>query len=122
MKGPSADLLPKLRARERVVVHVDSLAARCTGALALLCAACWLVAILAHHRYQPQGHYADRLGWSLGVLAAVALIARGFFLGRPVTAMHAAAAALSVLAGLGWHLLGFNLFGNLLIAGAGLVL
>ncbi|WAJ47427.1 phosphatidylglycerol lysyltransferase domain-containing protein [Mycobacterium sp. Aquia_216] len=122
MKGPSADLLLKLRARERVVVHVDSLAARCTGAVALLCAACWLVAILAHHRYQPQGHYTDRLGWSLTVLAAVALIARGIFLGRPVTTMHAAAAALAVVAGLGWHVLGFNLFGNLLIAGSGLVL
>ncbi len=122
MKGPSADLLPKLRARERVVMHVDSLAARCIGATALFCAACWLVAILAHHRYAPQWHYADRLGWSLTVLAAVALIARGIFLGRPVTFMHAGAAALSVLAGMGSHVLGFDLFGDLLIAGAGLVL
>ncbi len=122
MKGPSAELLPKLRARERVVVHVDSLAARCIGALALLCAACWLVAILAHHRYQPQWHYFDRLGWSLTVLAAVALIARGIFLGRPVTAMHAGVAALSVIAGLGSHVLGFDLFGDVLIAGSGLVL
>lgn len=122
MKGPSAGLLPKLPARERVVVHVDSLAARCIGALALLCAACWLVAIVAHHRYQPQWHYADRLGWSLTVLAAVALIARGIFLGRPVTAMHAGVAALSVLAGLGSHVLGFDLFGDVLIAGSGLVL
>ena len=122
MKGPSADLLPKLRAREHVVVHVDSLTARCIGALALLCAACWLVAIVAHHRYQPQWHYADRLGWSLTVLAAVALIARGIFLGRPVTTMHAGAAALSAVAGLGSHVLGFDLFGDVLIAGSGLVL
>ncbi|WAC89384.1 bifunctional lysylphosphatidylglycerol flippase/synthetase MprF [Mycobacterium sp. Aquia_213] len=122
MKSPSADLLPKLRARERVVVHVDSLAARCIGALALLCAACWLVAILAHHRHQPQWHYADRLGWSLAVLAAVALMARGIFLGRPVTTMHAGMAALFVLAGLGSHALGFDPFGDVLIAGSGLVL
>lgn len=122
MKGPSADLLPKLRARERVVVHVDSVAARCIGALALLCAACWLVAIVAHHRYQPQWHYADRLGWSLAVLAAVALIARGIFLGRPVTTMHAAAAACSVFVGLGSHVLGFDLLGDVVIAGSGLVL
>ena len=122
MKGPSADLLPKLRARERVVLHVDSLAARCIGAMGLLCAACWLVAILAHRRYAPQWHYADRLGWSLTVLAAVALIARGIFLGRPVTAMHAGIAALSVLAGLGSHVLGFDLCGDLLIAGSGLML
>jgi lysylphosphatidylglycerol synthetase-like protein (DUF2156 family) len=122
MNGPSADLLSKLRARERVVMHVDSLAARCIGATALLCAACWLVAILARHRYAPQWPYADRLGWSLTVLAAVALIARGIFLGRPVTTMHAGVAALSVLAGLGSHVLGFDLLGNLLIAGSGLVL
>ncbi|OBA60896.1 hypothetical protein A5647_12375 [Mycobacterium sp. 1100029.7] len=122
MKTPSVDLLPKLRAREHVVVHVDSLAARCLGAFALLSAGCWLVAILAHHRYQPQWHYADRLGWSLTVLAAVALIARGIFLGRPVTSMHAGMAALSVVAGLGAHVLGFDLFGDLLIAGSGLIL
>lgn len=122
MKGPSADLLPKLRARERVVVPVDSLAARCVGAVALLCAACWLVTVVAYHRSQPQWHYADRLGWSLTVLAAVALIARGIFLGRPVTTMHAGAAALCVLAGLGSHVLGFDLFGDVLIAGSGLVL
>src|SRR3979409_2440867 len=101
MKSLSADLIPKLRARERVVMHVDSLTARCMGATALLCAACWLVAILAHHRYAPQWPYADRLGWSLTVLAAVALIARGIFLGRPVTTMHAGVAAPSVLAGVG---------------------
>lgn len=122
MKGPSADLLPKLRARERVVVQVDSIAARGIGALALLCAACWLVAILAHHRHQPQWHYSDRLGWSLAVLAAVALIARGIFLGRPVTTMHAGLAAASVVAGLGSHVLGFDLFGDLLIAASGLLL
>src|SRR5437899_10496326 len=101
MNGPPVDVLPKLRARERVVVHVDSLVARCVGALALLCAACWLIAVLARHHHNPEWHYAGRLGWSLTVLAAVALIARGIFLGRPVTTMHAAAAALVVLAGRG---------------------
>lgn len=104
------------------MVPVDSLAARCVGAVALLCAACWLVTVVAHHRSQPQWHYADRLGWSLTVLAAVALIARGIFMGRPVTTMHAGAAALCVLAGLGSHVLGFDLFGDVLIAGSGLVL
>ncbi|ODR08428.1 hypothetical protein BHQ21_06380 [Mycobacterium sherrisii] len=122
MKSPSVDLLPKLRARERVVVHVDSLAARCLGAFALLSATCWLVLILARHRDQPQWHYADRLDWSLTVLAAAALIARGIFLGRPVTSLHAALAALCVVGGLGSHVLGIGLLGNFLIAGSGLVL
>jgi lysylphosphatidylglycerol synthetase-like protein (DUF2156 family) len=119
---PAVDVAPRLRARERVVVHVDSLAARCIAALALLCAAVWLIAILARHHHHPDWQIAGRLGWSLTVLAAVALIARGIFLGRPVTAMHATAAAAFVVVGLGAHVLSFDLFGDVLIAGSGLVL
>ena len=90
--------------------------------MALLSAAGWLIVILARHHQQPYWHYADRLGWSLAVLGAVAFIARGIFLGRPVTAMHATAAALFVLAGLGAHVLSFDLLGNLLIVSSGMVL
>ena len=122
MKRPPVDVGLRLRARERVVVHVDSLAARCVGALALLCAACWLIVILARHHHYPDWHYQTRLGWSLSVLVAVALIARGSFLGRPVTTMHATAAALVLLAGLGSHVLFFDLLGDMLVAGSGLVL
>lgn len=121
MDGP-VDVVAKPRARERVVVHVDSLAARCVGASALLCAAAWLVVILARHHQQPEWHYSDRLGWSLTVLGAVAFIARGIFLGRPVTTMHATAAALFVVAGLGAHVLSFDLLGDVLIVGSGIAL
>ncbi|OBF79663.1 hypothetical protein A5791_10745 [Mycobacterium sp. 852002-51163_SCH5372311] len=122
MNGPAVDVVPRVRARERVVVHVDSRIARWTGALALLCATCWLVVILARHYDHPEWHYAGRLGWSLTVLVAVTFIARGIFLGRPVTAMHATAAALVLLAGLGAHVLAFDLLGDVLIAGSGMVL
>src|SRR6201997_4010549 len=123
VNGPPVDVAAKPRARERVVVHVDSLAARWIGGLALLCAASWLVVIVARHHHNPQWHYyADRLGWSLAILGAVVFIARGIFLGRPVTAMHAGASAFFVLAGLGAHVLSFDLLGNLLIAGSGLLL
>jgi lysylphosphatidylglycerol synthetase-like protein (DUF2156 family) len=122
VNGPPVDVAAKARARERLVVHVDSLAARWIGALALLCATGWLIVILAQHHHRPEWHYADRLGWSLTVLAAVALIARGIFLGRPVTATHAAAAAFFVLGGLGAHVLSFDLLGSLLIVSSGLVL
>lgn len=121
MSGPVLDVA-KPRARERVVISVDSLAARLIGALALLCAACWLIEILARHHHQPEWHYSDRLAWSLTVLAAVAWIARGIFLGRPVTALHATGAALFVLAGLSLHVLSFDLLGNVVIAGSGMVL
>ena len=122
MNGPPVDVGLRLRARERVVVHVDSVAARWIGALAVFCAACWLILILARYHHHPEWHCAGRLGWSLTVLAAVALIARGIFLGRPVTATHATAAALCLLAGFAAHVLAFDLLGDSLIAGSGLVL
>ena len=122
MNGPPVEVAAKPRARERVVVHVDSLAARWIGALALFSAAGWLVVVLARHHHNPAWQYADRLGWSLAILGAVAFIARGIFLGRPVTVTHAATAAFFVVAGLGAHVLSFDLLGNLLIVSSGLVL
>lgn len=119
VKLPSADVVPRLRGRQRVVVHVDSRTARCVGALALVCAACWLIALLAGDYRHAQWAVAGRLGWSLTVLAAVAFIARGIFLGRPVTAMHATAAGLFLLAGLAAHVLVADLLGEILIAGSG---
>lgn len=105
---PPVQVALRLRARERVVVHVDTLAARWVGALGLLIAASWLA--------------VGRTPWSLTVLAAVALIARGIFLGRPVTAAHAIAAGVAVLAGFAAHLLALDLTGGVLIASSGLLL
>lgn len=122
MNGPPVDVAPRLRVRERMVVHVGSIAARWIGALALLCAALWLIVILTRRHHHLEWHAADRLGWSLTVLAAMTLIARGIFLGRPVTATHATAAALFVLAGLGAHVLSFDLPGDLLVVSSGMVL
>jgi lysylphosphatidylglycerol synthetase-like protein (DUF2156 family) len=112
---------PRLRARERVVVHVDSPAARWIGALAVLSLFCWLVVLLARD-HDRDWQAAGRLAWSLTVLTAVALIARGIFLGRPVTATHAWLALFAVLAGLGGRVLVFDLLGNLLIVSAGVLL
>lgn len=122
MTEPPVQVAPRLRARERVVVHVDSLVARWVGALALLIAASWLVSLLARSHHHANWHADGRLAWSLTVLAAVTLIARGIFLGRPVTAAHAGVAALAVLAGLGAHILAFDVLGNVLIASSGLAL
>lgn len=122
MNDPSVKVASRPRAGERVVVHVDSPAARWIGALALLCTASWLIALIARDRAHADWQAAGRLAWSLTVLAAVALIARGIFLGRPVTATHAIAAALFVCAGIGAHVLSFDFFGDVLIAGSGLAL
>jgi len=122
VSGPAVDVTVRPRARERVVVSVDSLAARLIGALALFGAACWFIEILARHHSQPSWHYTDRLAWSLTVLVAVAWMARGIFLGRPVTTMHATAAFFFVLAGVGLHVLSFDLLGDVVIASSGMVL
>lgn len=114
--------VPKLLARERVVVQAESLAARWIGAAALLGATCWLIALLARHHHHPHLPYSGRLGWSLTILAAVTLIARGVFLGRPVTTVHATAAGTVVLLGLGVHALSLDVLGDAMIAGSGLVL
>jgi len=118
---PHVNFALRLRARERVVVHVDSPAARWIGALAVFTLFCWLIVLLARD-HDRDWQAAGRLAWSLTILSAVALIARGIFLGRPVTAAHAWLALVAVLAGLGAHVLVFDLFGNLLIALAGAVL
>ncbi|GFG90330.1 DUF2156 domain-containing protein [Mycobacterium bourgelatii] len=122
VKAPPFGLIPRAIARERVVVHVASPAARWLGALAVFGAACWLAVLLAQD-YRHNDWLSDaRLGWSLAVLGAVALIARGIFLGRPVTAAHAAAAAVFVTLGVGVHMLSFDVLGDGLIVGSGLVL
>ncbi|MEB4211833.1 bifunctional lysylphosphatidylglycerol flippase/synthetase MprF [Mycobacterium sp. 94-17] len=123
MNGPVADVTEtKPRVSERVVVSVDSLAARLLGAAALIGAACWLIGILTRYHRHPGWDYTDRLAWSLTVLVVLAWMARGIFLGRPVTTLHAAAAAFFVLAGLGLHVLSFDLLGDVVIAASGIVL
>ncbi|HVQ97859.1 MAG TPA: hypothetical protein VMS16_03455, partial [Mycobacterium sp.] len=114
----SSVVASRLHASERVGIHVDSRAARWIGTLALLSAACWLIALLAHDHDHEHAHWqaAGRLAWSLTVLAAVAFVARGIFLGRPVTARHATAAVLTLVLGMGAHVLSFDLVGELLIA------
>lgn len=122
MNGSPVRAVAGTRARGRVVVHVDSPAARWIGALALLCAAGWLVILIARGHEYDDWQVGGRLAWSLTILAAVALIARGIFLGRPVTAIHALAAVAVLFAGIGARVLSLDLFGDVLIAGSGLVL
>ena len=114
--------IAKVRARERVVVDVDRPAARWIGSLAVLSLFCWLVVLLARNHDHADWNAAGRLAWSLTILTGVALIARGIFLGRPVTAAHATSAMSVLVVGLGAHLLSYDLVGNVLVAGAGLVL
>jgi lysylphosphatidylglycerol synthetase-like protein (DUF2156 family) len=99
-----------LRARERVVVHVDSPAVRWISALAVLSLSGWL--FLLHKDY----------AWSATILTAVVLIARGIFLGRPVTAGHAVAAMGVCIVGVATAFLSFDLLGNLLLVASAALL
>ena len=121
MKESPLGLAPGVRSGGQAV-HVHSSAARYLGAAALFGAVCWLMSIIVRAYAHAGWHATDRLEWSLTVLAAVALIVRGLFLGRPVTARHAGVAAVVLVVGIGARVLSFDLLGGALIAGSGLAL
>jgi lysylphosphatidylglycerol synthetase-like protein (DUF2156 family) len=90
--------------------------------LMLLCVLGWLTLLAVREHLGYDRAAPGRFGWSVALLAAVALIARGIFLGRPVTAGHALIAAASVGAGLFAHFMSFGMLGNMLVAASGLAL
>lgn len=100
---------------------VPTAVGRSVGAGALLAASTWLAVAVARDRHHL-GWQDGRLMWSVTVLAATAFIARGVFLGRPVTGRHAAFAGAAVLGGLALHVLLSPGAGNVVIAASGLVL
>jgi lysylphosphatidylglycerol synthetase-like protein (DUF2156 family) len=112
----------KAGVRERVMVSVESRRARWIGTLALVGVFSWLILLMARNHQAADWHTTSRLTWSLSLLVAVILAARGILLGRPVTVTHATAAAVMLLTGLGAHLLSHELLGDGLAASAGGVL
>lgn len=96
--------------------------ARFGRALAVFVAFFGLVFLLFHDHHGASWDPHDRLVWSLSVLGMVAFIARGIFLGRPVTVRHAGAASALVATGIGADIVSFPVLGNLMIATAGLAL
>lgn len=112
--------LPKLRTRE--YVDVDSRGLRRAAALTMFLVFAGLVVLLQHDHHRAHWEAGGRLAWSVSILVAVALIARGVLLGRPVTVAHALAAAAVAGLGIVAHLFSFDLLGDVAIAGAGLAL
>lgn len=102
--------------------NAGSPVARFGSALALFIVFCWLVLLLIHDHHQVSWDPRGRLVWSLSVLGAVAFIARGILLGRPVTVRHAGAASGFVAAGISSHAVSFPMLGNLMVVTAGLAL
>jgi lysylphosphatidylglycerol synthetase-like protein (DUF2156 family) len=117
-----ADGAVAARGRHRVLVRADVPAARFGGVVIVLCALGWLTLLEVREHLGLYPVAPGRVGWSVALLAAAALIARGVLLGRPVTAGHATLAAAAAGAGLSAHFLSYGVLGNFLIAGSGLAL
>ncbi|SPM42416.1 Lysylphosphatidylglycerol synthetase, C-terminal domain, DUF2156 family [Mycobacterium numidiamassiliense] len=111
-----------VRGPRQVLVRADVPAIRFISTLMLLCVLGWLMVLVVREYLGYERVAPGRFGWSLALLAAVALISRGIFLGRPVTTGHALTAAAAVCAGVGAHFVSYGLFGNLLVASSGLAL
>lgn len=109
-------------ASERIILRTDRRATRLASSLLLVCVLSWLTALTVHERPGANWYAAGRFGWSVALLAAVVLIARGVFLGRPVTPRHAVGAAALLSAGIFAHFLSLGAWGNTLVAASGLVL
>ncbi len=110
------------RGRERVLVRADVPGIRFTSVAMLLCVLGWLAALIVREHLGYDRVAPGWFGWSVALLAAVALMARGIFLGRPVTFRHTMVAAAAVGAGLCAHFLSFGVLGNVLVAGSGFAL
>lgn len=108
--------------RGRFLVKGDVRAARTIATLLVLSSLSFLAVLLVREHSGAARLAPGRFGWSLGLLAAVVFIARGIFLGRPVTTGHAVAAAAVVCAGLGAHFLSSGFLGNILVGAGGMTL
>ena len=108
--------------RRQVLVSAASQRARRIAALTVVCGFAVVVGLVARKHEAADWDPSGRLAWSLSLLAAVILLARGIYLGRPVTGMHATAAMAMLLIGVGAHIVGLGVPGDVLVAGAGFVL
>jgi lysylphosphatidylglycerol synthetase-like protein (DUF2156 family) len=107
---------------DRVMLSVEPRQVRLISMLAIAGTLGWLILLVAGDHHAADWHTPGRLTWSLSLLTAVILVARGGLLGRPVTVSHAAIALVMFLTGLGAHSASLVLLGDGLVAAAGAVL
>jgi lysylphosphatidylglycerol synthetase-like protein (DUF2156 family) len=108
---------------ERVVLTPGSRKIQRLAAPAFFAGLCWLVLLLSQgHGRLPQRLIDGLAEWSITLTLVVVLLARGIYLGRPVTAAHATAAVALLTVGLGSRLLSWSLAGDALVIAAAAVL
>jgi len=117
----ATDALSEALPAERVMVSVESRATRWIGTTALVAALGLLTGLVAADHRITDWYGTGRVTWSLSLLLAVIWAARGVLLGRPVTVSHAVAAMVVFSAGVGAHVLSFELPGDGLVVGAGVL-
>ncbi len=108
-------------AEERVMISADSRQAHIISRLLVACAVGWLVLILRDHR-SADWHSPGNATWSLSLIIAVVVVARGLFQGRSVTSSHVITAVFVLLTGVGAHLFSFELLRDALTVSAGVIL
>ncbi|MFZ3267856.1 MAG: phosphatidylglycerol lysyltransferase domain-containing protein, partial [Mycobacterium sp.] len=118
----AAASLAKVGMGDRVMLNVEPRQVRRISMLAIAGTIGCLILLVAGDHHAADWHTPGRLTWSLSLLTAVILAARGGLLGRPVTVGHAAIALVMLLTGLGAHSASLDLLGDGLVAGAGAVL
>jgi lysylphosphatidylglycerol synthetase-like protein (DUF2156 family) len=107
---------------QQIIVAALPRRVRRVAAFVLIVGFAALVVLVVRDHDLADWNPSGRLAWSLSLLAAVMLLARGIYLSRPVTSAHAAGALAMLPAGVGAHTLGLGIAGDALVAGAGLVL
>ena len=106
----------------RVMAGLESRPSRWIGTGTIVGAFGLLAMMVARDHRVADWYPASRLTWSLSILVAAMLAARGILVGRPVTARHAAVAMVLLTTGVAAHLLALELVGDGLVVGAGVAL
>ncbi|SPM32275.1 Lysylphosphatidylglycerol synthetase, C-terminal domain, DUF2156 family [Mycobacterium rhizamassiliense] len=114
--------LATVPAGPRVMVSFDSRPMRWIGTVTLVGALALLTVMVACDHRVGEWYSTSRLSWSLSLLLAAMLVARGIRMGRPVTISHATSAMGVLFTGVGSHLLSSELLGNGLVVGAAVIL
>ncbi len=121
-RAPQSRRVQSVELARRELVTLRSRWAHWIGALTVAGAFAWvfITAVTEHHlKHWTAG---GRMAWSVSLFVAVLFVARGIWLGRPVTVANATVSSAMVATGVAAHLLSLDPLGDALVAGAGVAL